>query len=556
MNYTEFMDRVEKQVKSMSKEELGKWILNQAAQIDEAGRETFFVKLLEGPGFPETGMTVQEIERLCLEIGKLDIHFTCKSVEIYEEYWTDEWELEYSDTYKVGEKLDRIMDKFRYLLNAGEYRTVERFADLLLNTGFSALDVDGGDIYELDLMEVFDNGLIDFSRSDFIKMCLIGYYYAGAGEKGYERLLQLLKSGMFRETQMEDLLSACGLRAEESKRFLRNFIAWTGKRTGERESGLLWQAAGLVGGAEEMLKTATAYGKNHPYLYLKCCEVLFYEEKAYEGCVKIALEALAQLDKNIRFRGKAAKLGAEAGECLREWKISRAFREEAFWSDSNLENLLFMLNGSYNEESYQELLEKETIHINNIPLSRYSETACDDSAAHEFDRNALSSEEKKILLFFLEDPGEGTDLFQGKREYLGWSDAAEGVIVPLMLACLTERKVMTKAMKAMLDRISGRCGFEERTPEFWEQLVLWREKHFTVDTPKCLDWLEKEIISRTGAVVGGGYRTSYVKAAELVVTLDEIMAEKGICPGGVTRERIRSLHSRKSAFKQELDALK
>lgn len=134
-------------------------------------------------------------------------------------------------------------------------------------------------------------------------------------------------------------------------------------------------------------------------------------------------KALAQLDKNIRFRGKAAKLGAEAGECLREWKISRAFREEAFWSESNLENLLFMLNGSYNEETYQELL-------------------------------------------------------------------------------------------------------------------------------------EKEIISRMDAVVGGGYRTSYVKAAELVVTLDEIMEEKGICPGGVTRERIRSLHSRKSAFKQELDALK
>ena len=55
---------------------------------------------------------------------------------------------------------------------------------------------------------------------------------------------------------------------------------------------------------------------------------------------------------------------------------------------------------------------------------------------------------------------------------------------------------------------------------------MWREKHFTVDTPKCLDWLEKEIISRTDAVVGGGCRTSHVKTAKLVVTLVKIMAEK------------------------------
>lgn len=85
---------------------------------------------------------------------------------------------------------------------------------------------------------------------------------------------------------------------------------------------------------------------------------------------------------------------------------------------------------------------------------------------------------------------------------------------------------------------------------------MWREKHFTVDIHNYLERLEKEIISRTDAVVGGGCRTSHVKAVQLVMTLDEIMAEKGTCPGGVTRERIRSLHSRKSAFKQELDALK
>ena len=82
-------------------------------------------------------------------------------------------------------------------------------------------------------------------------------------------------------------------------------------------------------------------------------------------------------------------------------------------------------------------------------------------------------------------------------------------------------------------------------------LVLWREKHFTADEKECLLWLEKEIIKRTDAVVGGGYRGSYDKAAELVVALDEILAEKKMRPKGETRERIRQMHSRKSAFKKE-----
>lgn len=55
--------------------------------------------------------------------------------------------------------------------------------------------------------------------------------------------------------------------------------------------------------------------------------------------------------------------------------------------------------------------------------------------------------------------------------------------------------------------------------------------------------------------MGGGYRGSYDKAAELVVALDEILAEKKMRPRGETRERIRQMHSRKSAFKKEMEML-
>lgn len=71
---------------------------------------------------------------------------------------------------------------------------------------------------------------------------------------------------------------------------------------------------------------------------------------------------------------------------------------------------------------------------------------------------------------------------------------------------------------------------------------------------KCLELLREKVAKRTEAVVGGGYRGSYYKAAELIVVLGEIEEDMGEADGArKLAEFYRSKNFRKSAFCGELN---
>lgn len=62
--------------------------------------------------------------------------------------------------------------------------------------------------------------------------------------------------------------------------------------------------------------------------------------------------------------------------------------------------------------------------------------------------------------------------------------------------------------------------------------------------------------NRTGAVVGGGYRNSYCKAAVLITTLGETLESNGMINGKMDLiEHYKKIHSRKRAFKAEFELL-
>lgn len=388
---------------------------------------------------------------------------------------------------------------------------------------------------EMSLSEVFENQLVDFPEDEFTKKWLKGIFYFSHGKERIKDLVETMKMKLWEKHSMDDLLSACGLKKEEAQQFLEEFTAEVGVLTGERERQLLEEAALLLGGTDSLESAARKYGKNYPELFADCCMRL-YEEQKWERCVQLAWQAVLILDKKLVMRGRAAATGAKAANRLGDIGKERAFREEAFWSEATVENLLRMLCGSYNDSEYKALLEKMDIHVYNT-LGK--------------DGRPLNA----ILNFFLQDVKNSMEYCEKKTDYLGWSEKPQGVLVPLFLICMTKKAYMTKAMRAVVSRISGRCSFAGQTEELWELLVCWRGRHFQVDEDSCLHWLEAQIRGRTEAVVGGGFRSSYRKAAELVVVLDEIYAEKGLRYGGAFREEIRSLHSRKSAFARDLKSL-
>ena len=63
-------------------------------------------------------------------------------------------------------------------------------------------------------------------------------------------------------------------------------------------------------------------------------------------------------------------------------------------------------------------------------------------------------------------------------------------------------------------------------------------------------------LERTEAIVGGGYRNSYHKAAELIVVFGGILEENGEL-GAMRRlvDHYKQIHSRKRAFRTKIDEL-
>lgn len=69
-------------------------------------------------------------------------------------------------------------------------------------------------------------------------------------------------------------------------------------------------------------------------------------------------------------------------------------------------------------------------------------------------------------------------------------------------------------------------------------------------------WLEKEVDKRAEAVVGGGHRKSYYKAAILIVALGETLESNGKFHGRMALiEYYKKMYSQKSAFRAEFEML-
>lgn len=545
MNYTLYLQKVSELVASMTPEQKDEWIMVQAVDQAAEAREAF-LRSLSGE-LEKEEMKFEQALKDCEEMESQEIHFSCESYEDYDNYWSDNWTIEYHDTYGIGKKLDTLLG---YICNAVANQTYKEallIADRILGMEFLAEDNQGGDSVDLDLSDLFDNELLQFSRQDFSEMYIRGIYFNFTGEEQCRRLMETLNHPLWKKYGVEDILVACTLKTEEINSFLDRLIPWLGKNGGNRAGEVIAEASLLRGGTEKFTSAAMQYGCNYPVLFVNCCEELLKEEKK-EICAEVAQEAVKQLDKKLVYRGRAAALGALALEGLQE--NPGKLWEEAFYSESSIYHLLHLLNCEYEEQEFKALLEKERIHIEKIPES----SSFYGKSESQYNTNTLDSHQKVILKFFLTDAVESMKYCSSKKGYLGWSTEPQGVLVPLFMVCVTGRGTMTRAMSAALNRITGRCGFKD-TQELWDLLVPWREKHFSADEKECLIWLEKEIIKRTDAVVGGGYRGSYDKAAELVVALDEILAEKKMRPWGETRERIRQMHSRKSAFKKEMGML-
>ena len=129
----------------------------------------------------------------------------------------------------------------------------------------------------------------------------------------------------------------------------------------------------------------------------------------------------------------------------------------------------------------------------------------------------------------------------------------------MMLAILYENNFEGRAMQAMVSVIKQYIGYEKEydEPEFSERFLQWKKQTVIPEDVKkeILTYLTKTIDARVEAIVGGGHRGSYCKAARLGAALGEVEESMGKRNGKEKRvSKYLAEFPRHRAFKQEIKA--
>ena len=320
---------------------------------------------------------------------------------------------------------------------------------------------------------------------------------------------------------------------------------------GDMAGNLLLEACMYQGGIDLLCEVATEQSLRHPILYKYACEYLLSENE-WTKCEELGMRAIDVLPEHLIIRGEIADLTAKAAEHLKHFDIIRECYEAAFYSKSILNNYLRL----FELPNYQKTTDRAAKYAKALPEESMCRLYHNNK---QMMANSLSKEHKNIIRFFNGEFDYIYEYCKNDKTTLGWSTSPKGTFIPLFILLLDKDNKITKAGQQLLNRIIYRLGFIEDDGEnLSEQFLNWKIKVVltNVEYEKYIIWLKEEVDKRTNAVVGGGYRKSYYKAATLITALGETLESNGELNGRVVIiEHYKKAHSRKRAFKAEFDNL-
>lgn len=304
------------------------------------------------------------------------------------------------------------------------------------------------------------------------------------------------------------------------------------------------------GGIQRLSEIAKVESTNHPILYKYACAYQLNENQAIE-CEKLGLEAIQQLPEKLIIRAEIADLTAIAAHSLEHHDIVEKCYVAAFYSDSTLSNYLRLFQLTNDVPS---ITDKAAKYANKLP-----ENTTDPFLRlnKQLLTNILSKEKKKVIHFFNHEFEAIYEDCKKERATLGWSNSFIGIAVPLFILMLDKKSNITKAGQQLINDIVYRLGYTASDSDrFGNQFLTWKESvDLTAEQyEKYMKWLSKIVDQRTEAIVGGGYRKSYYKAAALIASFGETLESNGNLNAreGMI-ENYKKVHSRKRAFKAEFE---
>lgn len=559
MEFKIFMQAVEHRMDEIKSEsELRKWLLNYARTIPENDREAFLEKFVKKE-YQTHRRELEEIEEWCRKVEEGEITLSSYGYEDYDgPYWGDNWVTEYEDPYGIGHKLEKFYEIAEQCVYDRDYDTAHSIYQELGSLSIMACDESMEDSFDLGLDELNAEGITNLNLKRITALTLYSQYQVSKPEERARDIYNCFFRQMFKETKIEDMMSAGTEPLQGIDEFIESWISYLREQKHEFTARLLKEAVIYKAGDEGLLQEARRCAVSHPELYIESLEKL-YSAQSWEKLAEEGKEALRLMDREMKIRGKAARLAAAGARGTGDKEGEKQAYFEGFYSELSTDNYLRLITSEkVGENDLYEVGRRIESVRKNQKMKMADFMVCSyrqDSKPHY----ELGKRNYLEIIFYSGKFDEILSECKKEKTDLGWSGEFINEGVPMLLLVLCRNQLNGRAMRAILSELESDAGYREMygEPTFTELITQWGK---AVDVSKelekhILDYLQKTIDSRVTAIVSGGHRKSYYKAAELGAALGEAEEAQGISQA--KERRIRKYFEqfpRHRAFKDEMKA--
>ena len=541
MSSKDFYESIKEKLNTLDLSEIKEFVYNLIRKIPDDKYDEVLAMLDLGNSYDvlDTEKKIEEFRGKFNKVDECEFHFYASGYEDYDsyDYWGDNWVWEYYDEDNLGSLIKNAYLYAINLVNKRLYNYAKQLLDLIIYTNYRAYDEDAGEFYELSLTDLSCHHLIQI---DVDTLCLYAIYatYQIGEDSRVQKIHDYFQNEAFRNIHVEDSFSLGPEVLKDIDEFWREWIMFLANTPGKTEYRLLKEAL-VCNSYANYDDYIEAIACNHPQIVIDLLNYLYLQEKVRE-LLEVGRKVLKYIDDKLLIKSDILLYLARFDDSIRKKCIF-----EAFQSNSNVVNLLRIINNGYLNDYKEEINHflKYDEKDNRLPF--------DD----ELEENHVTKDNYYYLQFFL---GNFDVFYQECLQHnvsLGWSYSFIDTAVKLWLLLLMNKRSII--YDVLLNEVFFGLGVKDHIEfldhEYYTIFNKWRS-HFEVkNVSEVLNWLQRLTQARVDAIVSNQHRKSYFKAAQLVIALGQALEDNGVMSGEEFINNYHTQYRKYRAFRTELN---
>ena len=541
MSSKDFCEKIKEKLNTLDLSEIKEFVYNLIRKIpdDKYDEVLAMLDLRKSYDILDIEKKIDEFEVKFNKIDECEFHFYANGYEDYDsyDYWGDNWVWEYYDEDNLGGLIKSAYLYATNLVNKRLYNYAKQMLDLIIYTNYQAYDEDAGEFYELSLTDLSCHHLIQI---DVDTLCLYAIYatYQIGEDSRVQKIHDYFQNEAFRNIHVEDSFSLGPEVLKDIDEFWREWIMFLTNTLGKTEYCLLKEAL-VCNSYANYDDYIEAIACNHPQIILDLFNYLNSQERVKE-LLEVGRRVLQYIDDKLLIKSDILLYLARFDDSIRKKCIF-----EAFQSNSNVANLLRIINNGYLNDYKEDINHflKYDEKDNRLPF--------DD----ELKENHVTKDNFYYLQFFL---GNFDVFYQECLQHnvsLGWSYSFIDIAVKLWLLLFMNKR--SKIYDELLNEVFFGLGVKDNIEfldyDYYIIFSKWKS-HFEVkQSLKVLNWLQQLIQKRVDAIVSGQHRKSYFKAAQLVIALGQDLEDNGVMLSEKFINNYHMQYCKYRAFRTELN---